>query len=254
MKIRIQGAQQLTSTHSWHQMEVSGQCDATAALPPVNNPSTHLIGEWVGPRTVTDILEKSISLLPIGIWIPDRQSIAQSPYRLNYPSSCCFIVQIFSTSLTFTGYLEIFTCQICINNIFQHISVLIPVSLPLQVNLVVLSYPALSNGSAGQFVTLQEHFNDQFKHTCRPSPITKYIYSEMWCRVVWQEFTNILKDPAASIFRLCGHHILKDSILHSHHYKNFWSHSLLTLGTRTEFSYGSPVQMGHRFPFNQTCK
>ena len=73
-------------------------------------------------------------------------------------------------------------------------------------------------------------------------------YSETWCRVVWQEFTNILKDPAASIFRLCGHHILKDSIFHSHHHKNFWSHSLLTLGTGNEFLYGSPVQMGHRFP------
>jgi len=39
-------------------MEVSGQCDASAALPPRNNPSTHLIGGWVGPRAVMDILEK----------------------------------------------------------------------------------------------------------------------------------------------------------------------------------------------------
>jgi len=39
-------------------MEVSGQWDATAALPQGNNPITHLRGVWVGFRTIMDILEE----------------------------------------------------------------------------------------------------------------------------------------------------------------------------------------------------
>lgn len=126
---------------------------------------------------------------------------------------------------------------------------LIPVSLPLQVDLVVLSYPALSNGSVGQFLSPSRSISMTSSSRLVGQVLSQSIfYSEMWCSVVWQEFTKILKGPAASILRLCSHHILKDRILHSHNHKNFWSHTLLTLGTGTEFSYGSPVQMSHRLP------
>jgi hypothetical protein len=40
-------------------MEVSGQLNAPAALPPGKEPlGTHLIGGWVGPRAVLDAVEK----------------------------------------------------------------------------------------------------------------------------------------------------------------------------------------------------
>jgi hypothetical protein len=39
-------------------MEVSGQLHVMAALPPVKNLSTHLVGGWVGPRAGLDALEK----------------------------------------------------------------------------------------------------------------------------------------------------------------------------------------------------
>ena len=230
-------------------MEVSGQCDATAALPPGHNPINHLIGGWVGPRTVMDSLENWKSLPPIEIWIPDHPVHSPVSIQIKLSQQLLLHCTDFLYDYLVTGYLEIFTHQMHINNIFQYISVLIPVFLPLQVDLVVLSYPALSNGSVGQFLSLCRSISMTSSSRLVGQVLSQSIfYSAMWCCVVWQEFTNILKDPAASIFRLCSHHILKDSIPHSHHHKNFWSHSLSTLGKGTEFLYGSLVQMGHRFP------
>jgi hypothetical protein len=74
---------------------VSGQCDATAALPPGHNPITHLAEGWVDPRTVMDSLENWKLLPPIGIWIPDHLSIAQSPYILTIPAPAASLYRFF---------------------------------------------------------------------------------------------------------------------------------------------------------------
>jgi hypothetical protein len=122
-----------------------------------------------------DILEKWISFLPIGIWIPDHQSIAQSPYWLNYPSSCCFTAQIFFASITshrisrniYTSdrYKQYFPVHQCANS-----SLATTASGPSSPQLPCL----IKWISRTISVTLQVHFNDQFKQTCGPSPITKY--------------------------------------------------------------------------------
>ena len=112
---------------------------------------------------------------PIGIWIPDRQSIAQSPYRLSYPSSCCFTVQIFSTSLighrisrniyTSDIYKQYFpVCQRANSSLTTTASGPSSPQLPCLIKWI----------SRTNSVTLQEHFNGQFKHTYGPSPATKY--------------------------------------------------------------------------------
>jgi hypothetical protein len=44
-------------------MEVSGQGNTPAALPPVKNPNTHWVAGWVGPTTYVDVLENKKSFL-----------------------------------------------------------------------------------------------------------------------------------------------------------------------------------------------
>lgn len=61
-------------------MEVSGQLHALAALPPGNNPDTHWIGVWVGPKASLDVLQKS--LLACWDWNPGLSNL----YPVNIPT------------------------------------------------------------------------------------------------------------------------------------------------------------------------
>jgi hypothetical protein len=196
-----------------------------------------------------DILEKWKSLPPFGIWIPDHQSIVQSPYRLNYPSSCCFIVQIFFRNITghrisrniYTSdtHTQYFPVYLCANS-----SLATTASGPSSPQLPCL----IKWISRTIFVTLQEHINDQFKQTCGPSPVTKYF-------LFWDVMLSSLTRICQLFERPCCLHLQVMQPSHPQRQyssvtttRNFRSLSLLTLGTGTEFSYGSPVQMSHGFP------
>jgi hypothetical protein len=68
-------------------MEVSGHLQASAALPPEEEPpGTHWIGCWVGPRAGLDAVKKR-KTLHCREWNPGRPARSQSLYRLSYPGS-----------------------------------------------------------------------------------------------------------------------------------------------------------------------
>jgi hypothetical protein len=48
-------------------MQVSSQFHASAALPQWQNPGTHWVGDWLGPRVGMDILERKKFLFLTGI-------------------------------------------------------------------------------------------------------------------------------------------------------------------------------------------
>ena len=77
-------------------MQVNGQLHVLAVLPPGNNPRSHSIGGWMGPRTSLDILEKrKISCLS-RIQIPDNP--AQALITLHY-HSCKLMLDFIYSSL-----------------------------------------------------------------------------------------------------------------------------------------------------------
>jgi hypothetical protein len=45
-------------------MEVGGQLNASAALPPVKEPGTHWTGDWVDPKAGLDAAKKKKSRVP----------------------------------------------------------------------------------------------------------------------------------------------------------------------------------------------
>jgi hypothetical protein len=72
-----------------HWLEVNGQIQAPAALPPRKAPDTHWIGGWVDPRAGLDDVEKRKFLNLSGLELRpfDCPSRSQSLYRLRYPAS-----------------------------------------------------------------------------------------------------------------------------------------------------------------------
>jgi hypothetical protein len=77
---------------SWHvhELEVSGQLHAPAALPPAEEPSgTHWIGGWVDLRAGLDDVVKSKFLTLLGLELRPlgRPARSQLLYRLRYPDS-----------------------------------------------------------------------------------------------------------------------------------------------------------------------
>jgi len=48
-------------------MWMTDQLHAPAALTPVNNPESHCIGGWMGPRAGVGVLEKKKFHIPAGI-------------------------------------------------------------------------------------------------------------------------------------------------------------------------------------------
>jgi hypothetical protein len=74
-------------------LEVSGQLGAPAALvPETENPSTHGIGGWVGPRAGLHDMEKRKILIVQGLELRllGHPAHNQSLYRLRYPGSLIF--------------------------------------------------------------------------------------------------------------------------------------------------------------------
>ena len=70
----------------WHQMEMSDQLHALAALSPDKNRSTHCAGGWVSPRGDIKVLEKRNISCPL----PRFECrvfclLTQTLYRLRYP-------------------------------------------------------------------------------------------------------------------------------------------------------------------------
>ena len=53
-------------------MWMTDQLHAPAALTPVNNPESHCIGGWMGPRAGVGVLEKKKFHIPAGIWASGR--------------------------------------------------------------------------------------------------------------------------------------------------------------------------------------
>jgi hypothetical protein len=64
---------------------VCGQPHASASLPPRERvPSTHWIGDWVGPRAVLDAVVKRKIPSPHQESNPDRPTRSSALYRLSY--------------------------------------------------------------------------------------------------------------------------------------------------------------------------
>jgi hypothetical protein len=77
-----------TPTSPRHQMGVSGQIHASAALYPWGKvPGTHWIGGWVGPRAGLDAGARRKILSPCRGSNPDRPARSQTLYCLSYRSS-----------------------------------------------------------------------------------------------------------------------------------------------------------------------
>jgi hypothetical protein len=67
-------------------MEVSGQLQASAPLPPGDRASSiHLIGGWVDPRAGLVAVEERKITCPCRESNPDRPVRSRSLYRLSYP-------------------------------------------------------------------------------------------------------------------------------------------------------------------------
>jgi hypothetical protein len=80
------------STFSWprHELEVSGQLHAPAALPRERAPGTHFIGSWVDPRAGLEDMEKWKLLTLQGLELPPPmvvQSVASRYIDWAIPAS-----------------------------------------------------------------------------------------------------------------------------------------------------------------------
>jgi hypothetical protein len=64
-------------------MWMTGLLHGPAALTPVNNPESHFIGAWMGPRAGLSVLEKKEFHIPARIWAWDRpvRSVVTIPMR-----------------------------------------------------------------------------------------------------------------------------------------------------------------------------
>jgi hypothetical protein len=107
------------STLSWprHQLEVSGQLNTPAALPPGDiAPGIHWIGGWVDPRAgLEDVGKKKFLTLPgLELRTLGRPARSQSLYRLRYPASRMF---------QFESIIKVSQCVILS---FTHLSLFLP--------------------------------------------------------------------------------------------------------------------------------
>jgi hypothetical protein len=88
---RRMGEWMCRSTFSWprHELEVSGQLHAPAALTPGKSPGTHWIGGWVDHRAGLDNSEnrKFLTLPALELRPLSRPTCSQSLYRLRYPDA-----------------------------------------------------------------------------------------------------------------------------------------------------------------------